>query len=392
MTPVADALSTIVVLEGRLDRALPAVRLEGRLTPAIIDAERAWSEAVWHEATRLGPAVLGPDERAKAREIARRPVFVCGAHRSGTTLVRDLLDGHPALAVLPAEGSFFTNLHAQIARLDSAAARARFAGIWLRRIANPINQPPYWLLGRSNPNTSPYVDVARVLLTVWQDFEATLGARASSWPTAAVALAYAYTLGGGVFDLRLSRWVEKTPTNEQYLDCLWTEFPDALVIHVVRDPLSVVASRKLLEQRATGGFTNLGAVLRDLTRSYRIARDRVRQGEQTRYLLLRYEEVTRDPDTTADRLAAFLGIERLAGLCCPTVAGTPSPNNTSYTPASVRGQVAPARDRGVDTLTPHERDSVTAVAGPLATSLGYVLPPLSSWRRRMLTWKARFTA
>ncbi len=351
------AMETIVELEERLDRVLPAVRLEGRLP------------------------------RAQAQSVADRPVFICGMHRSGTTLVRDRLDGHPALAVLPSEGSFFTNFHIRIARLRSTAAREWLGLIWLRRTANPINQPPYWLLGRSTAARSPYVEFARALLTLWSDLESAVGTRAASWPTAAIALAWAYVQGRGAFDPRLSRWAEKTPTNEQHLDRLWTEFPGARVIHVIRDPLSVVASRKLLETRATGTFANRGDALRDLVRSYRIAVERSSRQEPERYLLLRYEDVTLDPEATANRLARFLEIERLEELSSPTVGGEASASNTSYAPPAVRGQIAAAHDRRVATLTPLERDTVVAVAGRLAAALGYRLPAIGRWRSRYLRWR-----
>ena len=39
--------------------------------------------------------------------LANRPVFICGHPKSGTTLVRALVDDHPELVVFPEETSFF---------------------------------------------------------------------------------------------------------------------------------------------------------------------------------------------------------------------------------------------------------------------------------------------
>lgn len=39
--------------------------------------------------------------------LAERPVFICGHPKSGTTLVRALVDDHPELVVFPEETSFF---------------------------------------------------------------------------------------------------------------------------------------------------------------------------------------------------------------------------------------------------------------------------------------------
>ena len=35
------------------------------------------------------------------------PIFLLGSHKSGTSLLRSLLDGHPDLDVLPREAHFF---------------------------------------------------------------------------------------------------------------------------------------------------------------------------------------------------------------------------------------------------------------------------------------------
>ncbi|MFQ5335223.1 MAG: sulfotransferase, partial [Flavobacteriales bacterium] len=38
------------------------------------------------------------------------PVFICGAHKSGTSLMRSLLDSHPELFVIPFETHYFQNV------------------------------------------------------------------------------------------------------------------------------------------------------------------------------------------------------------------------------------------------------------------------------------------
>ena len=96
-----------------------------------------------------------PEQIARGLDLAGRPVFVCGVHRSGTTLVRDLLDGHPALAVLPSEGSFYTTHRDHLSAADRSTWRHIMGCEWCRRLANPINQLPYWLTGRGTATYSP---------------------------------------------------------------------------------------------------------------------------------------------------------------------------------------------------------------------------------------------
>jgi hypothetical protein len=91
-------------LEDAFDRELPARQVHAAPGEALLAAGRRWAAAVWAEAERAGPVDLPPEMVAWGRALAARPVFVVGVHRSGTTLLRDLLDGHPALSVLPAGG------------------------------------------------------------------------------------------------------------------------------------------------------------------------------------------------------------------------------------------------------------------------------------------------
>jgi hypothetical protein len=321
-----------------------------------LDTAREWSAAVWLMSQRLGAAPLSAVviERGLAR--AQRPVFVCGAHRSGTTLVRDLLDGHPALAVLPAEGTFYTHFEKRLAGLPSQEQAAEIGQVWLRRLANPNNQEPFWLLGRSTEQGSPYVEFARELQAWWALLQSRADGAGSLWPLTAVALAWAAMRPNGDIP---RMWVEKTPTNERFLARLWREFPAAKVIHVVRDPQAALASHKAL----LGGFSpsrSTAAIFRNLARSYRIAAEQSRQASPERYLLIQYEDLVADTQQVAQRMAAFLGIELLPTLLEPTVAGMPATRNTSF-----------AAGKGAGVLTSIDRACLRLVLGRNAAKLGY---------------------
>jgi hypothetical protein len=183
-----SALADIVRLEAALDAALVDRRTVTRFHPTWLEPGIRWSQALWEAAVALGPADIADTARAQGLSLAARPVFVCGAHRSGTTLMRDVLDGHPALTVLPAEAGYFGDLQTRMARLPDADAASLLGQTWLRRLVNPANQPPFWLLGRSSGERSPYLDFARRLLA-WL-------AVCPEAPLGAVALAYADTPDG----------------------------------------------------------------------------------------------------------------------------------------------------------------------------------------------------
>jgi hypothetical protein len=382
--------AAIVDLEQQIDRYLSRPRVAAGDVRALSRVAARWSAAVWTAANAAGPIRLGKDEVGRGFHVAQLPVFICGTHRSGTTLVRDLVDNHPALAVLPAEGTFFTNHESMLLRQPRIQWLQSLGCIWLRHLANPIHQEPYWLLGSSSEQRSPYVEFARALMAWWPLVEERMSATASSWPLVAVALAYAHCTHGFDPHSRLERWVEKTPTNEQFLDRLRSEFPHAKLIHVVRHPFAVYASNKYEKQQTGQMFRkNAKLVLRDLKLSYQIASEQSRGRGADHHLVIRYEDLLESTNATVDRLAAFLDIEPLPSLLQPTAAGLSVPSNSSFGADSVPGRLNSIHHRWTTTLTRSDRERIAAVVGEPALSLGYDLPAVAPWRARLFRLAAR---
>jgi Sulfotransferase family len=386
---IVPSNATILDLEQQLDRWLARPRVAMADASTMQLAAIHWSEAVWAAAESAGPIGLDAAEIARGLDVAHRPVFVCGVPRSGTTLVHDLLDSHPALCVLPSEGTFFTNFERQLQRLRPQIWLAFLGREWLRRLANPIHQQPYWLLGRSSQQSSPYIEFSRALLAWWPIVREAVGNRITSWPLLAVALAYAHCTGALTSGARIQRWVEKTPTNEQFLERLKTEFPQALFIQAVRHPYAVYASHKQSAQRGGARLRYAGRIFRDLSRSYRIAIERGRDVESDQYLMIRYEDLVEASHDSVDRLAAFLRIASLPILRQPTAAGLATASNSSFVDDAKPGHVdAIVHRRWADILTRRECERLTALVGNDALTLGYDLAPIAAWRARLLRMAA----
>ena len=352
-----------------------------RPSPGLLSAAHRWSETVWSTAEQAGPVPLQDKELRLGLALAKRPVFICGAHRSGTTLVRDLLDGHPALSVLPSEGSFLTNLQAKLALLPPAEQRDFFGQEWLRRLANPNNRPPFWLLGRTTADSSPYVLFARRLIAWWDVAQHSFATCHSLWPLMALALAYTSETSHQGAGPPIQHWVEKTPTNEFYLARLLNEFPVAKCIHIVRNPLAVYASRQRAEERSLGIFLAARQALQEMAQSFQIAVEQSAHGRQSAYVMIRYEDLLAAPQHVTKRLATFLEIEPSPSLLRPTVMNIPVAPNSSFQSHQQAGHIIPVdtacQDNGVDGLTQPEQAFVAAYAGEFAAQLGYPLHSLT---------------
>ncbi len=180
------------------------------------------------------------------------PIFIVGCQRSGTTLVRLILDSHPNISCGP-ETRF----------LRSFEHLTDDAGDWPRLALYGFDKD-YW-----------HRKVAELFSTTMQD--------------------YAERRGKG-------RWADKTPLYALHLDYLDVLFPDALVLHVVRDPFDVVASHR----SRWGWWSGLKAVEK-WGRYVRSARTAGRRLGPARYRELRYDRLITDPEAELRGVTEWLG-------------------------------------------------------------------------------------
>jgi hypothetical protein len=207
----------------------------------------------------------GPRAGTPARE---RPFFVVGCPRSGTTLLRVILDGHSRLSI-PPESHFIVGL--------SARRHARAAGVD-DVFAHPLWQE--WPIDESqirrgvelrDPDGYP-----ELVSAVFETFAESRGK---------------------------ARWGDKTPGYVSHIDRLARLFPDGQFIHVIRDGREVAASLREQEwgprRAAVGAFWWRRKVAAGLRSGRRLP--------DSRYTEVRLERLVADPEGTVRRLCAFLG-------------------------------------------------------------------------------------
>jgi hypothetical protein len=355
--------SAIITAENLFNQVLPVTRLQYAAPEELVAAGREWSDAVWALAEQLGPMPLTVQQLTDGNRLVQNPVFICGVHRSGTTLLKDMLDGHPELVVLPSEGTFYTNLEQKLLSIPEREWAAFMGNEWLRRLANPINQAPYWLLGRSGDDGSPYVVFARYVMAWWQTLKHEPG---TQWPHMAVVLAYASCTD----NLLAKYWVDKTPTNERFLHRIRREIPSAKIIHMLRDPVATLTSRRQMEPSIS-----LRNALKFLKMSFRIAS---KQNDSHQYMVIRYEDLCNEPQLKTGQLADFLGIEVSETLVKPSVGSKASQANSSFNDRPEPGLILkPDQHKQQTNLSATEQQLITAVMGRSAKKYDYQLPHIA---------------
>jgi hypothetical protein len=282
--------------------------------------------------------------------LLTRPLFfVCGAPKSGTTWLQRLIDAHPE-ALCGGEGHFFDRLW------DGLNQTVQFYNTQQETVARLVYEgKPYYRGLQSSPVRHAFYGlVASVMMQ-------------RALPPSV------RTVG------------DKTPRYTLFLDRLWSVFPEAKVVHLIRDGRDVVVSSLYHEQRSTGRAVveRSSADLCEAVGRYaqvwqhNIASARASAASRPAtagYHELRYEALHQAPEDTLGTLFGFLGVSSEPALvqrCLDACA-------FERLAGRRRGQVdAQAFHRqGVvggwrEQLSPPQQQALADAAGTLLDELGY---------------------
>ena len=283
--------------------------------------------------------------------------FIVGSARSGTTLLRFMLDAHSELAI-PPETGFFTT----ISKLKGSGEKLR--DMFFRAIVNYPEAAPSW------PDFEIPQETFQQALTEIEPFNISDGYRA-------FYRLYAARLGK-------SRWGDKTPIHCLYLNTIRHVLPEAHFIHLIRDGRDAALS--LREMWFSPGF--------DIEVQATYWRDCVMAARRdgagcADYIEIRYKDLICNTQETLNRVCAHIGLsfestmlnyymhtaERLKehkarsrrdGTAWLTVEQRFRQQKLTTTPPDVTRVFAWKRTMGAE-----ERSRFEAIAGDLLEELGY---------------------
>ncbi len=280
-------------------------------------------------------------DAARARVAGMHGVFVVGVARSGTSLLKALLDGHPELWVPPAESM-------AVDWCDAPDPAAAFLALPKYDALLPAGSDERALVEamlreRVHPGSGPVVAV-----------RAFLEAMARVRPPQDSA----------------RRWVEKTPKHLRavptFLSALGRE---TRVVCVVRDPRAVLASQAKRWER---GRTPEG--MRHFARRWAtgdvLTHDFLRRHPQ--FTAVRYEDLVAEPERVMRDVATHLDILWDDVLVQPTRGGVPWGGNSSFgTEGAPAGISAVSLKRYEKELRPDVVAGLCRLLAPRMTRWGY---------------------
>jgi hypothetical protein len=271
-----------------------------------------------------------------------RPLFIGACPRSGTTLLRVMLDNHPDLAI-PQETNFVRPLWWRRVRFGDLRDPAN-----RRRVAEWIFTGKGVRGGRLRDGGISRRDaISRVA-----DAPPTVG----SIVQACLQL-YAEVHGK-------PRWGDKRPAYSGFIGMLFEMFPDAQYINVVRDPRGAVASQIPM------GWDAPEVALPAATARWEAAVHRTDHfAERLRpdqFMDLRYEDMVSDPHAVLERVCAFAGLR--ADDAVETMIRRPS----SSASKRVGEPISTASvERWRERLHPHQVALIERATAPLLDRFGY---------------------
>lgn len=218
--------------------------------------------------------------------MSRAPVFIIGYKRSGTTMLRLMLNNHEEIAI-PPESEFFQKVPRALGH--GIQSRERLSHVAKKLTA--LSRCDFEL----GLKKSDYEDILSPVL-----------------PCAAPGIIEAlYRHWAALMGKPEARWGDKKPQHWKFVPTLARWYPDSQFVHITRDPRDVFASidqhfpRQIRGRRLVGPHITTAWQWRACERSMR---GNGRQLGPQRYLHVDYEGLAAQPEREAKRICDYLGI------------------------------------------------------------------------------------
>lgn len=302
---------------------------------------------------------MAADTKAPCTSEALAPIFVVGAPRSGTTLLERLLDAHFEIAIAD-EIILVLALRRHVPELDTRERRAAFFALLPQ-----LHHVRFWR------------GVEAILEQIRQDLEEVSTAASDRLFSVQLLKRDAKSRGR-------RRFGEKTPWNVRHLSTIRDWFPDARILHIVRDPRAQVASRRRLPRTSRDVLTDALKWRIDVD----LGRMSLARWPRPQNLAeVRYEDLLEHPERELARICQGVGVRLEPEMLQFHERNELMLRDQPWKENVLRPLGAVERDHSRRGLDPGQIAIIECVAGGTMRELGYV-PECKATRRALLALQA----
>jgi hypothetical protein len=268
-----------------------------------------------------------------------RPVFLIGMPRSGTKLLREILNGHSRLRFSDIETEFLPYWVSNWPKLLPAATHAHFAAfdercrelpffVQLAEMGNPIDRDRWFEACNAFTPAAVFSGLMRSILGI-------------------------SSRDGQIM------WGDKSPSYIHHIPLLLQQFPACRIVHIIRDVRDYALSMRQAWHknalRATQRWHDDVLTARNHAREFRES-----------VMEIRYEDLLTEPRTFVEVLCNFLGVAFEEEMLCPDriVENIGAAKGTSSIMRSNIGKY-------VTRMPPRIANRIEMIAGEILIDLGY---------------------
>lgn len=308
--------------------------------------------------TAIPPTTLDDRQAAAAKQASsarsKAPVFVLGCGRSGTKLLYHTLLSAGGFAVYHAESNAFNLIGLRFGSLDKLENRRTLLDHWLK-------SKLFYRAGLTREEIEPKIlkgchnagDFLRILMET-----------------------IAHKQG-------VERWAESTPLHLLYIPLIKKLFPDALIVHIIRDGRDVTVSLNRIGWIKPLPWDKKRALLAPAIFWRWIVSKGRKYGTRMPgdYIEVHFEDVVQKPHETLGRLGEFIDHDLNYDRIQQNAQGTLRDPNSSFRGDGQEKEANPI-ERWKVLLSADEVAQVESVIGNLLSETGYKPASPEAARRR----------
>lgn len=284
--------------------------------------------------------------RGTGREVSQRskaPVFVLGCPRSGTTLLYFMILSSGGFAVYPEESHVFNMIAPKFGNLTSRKSREKLMKRWLNSM----------FFQNSG------LDAKTIETKILEDCHS---------PGDFLRI----VMEEMARQQKVDRWADTTPEHLVYIPTIKKAFPDALIIHSIRDGRDVALSMDKLEWLKPFPWDKQDSLMVHGLYWEWIVRNGRKGGRSCGddYMEIHFEDLVSHPTETLANIGRFIDHELDYAKIREVGLGPVKSPNTSFPTEASDGEFSPI-GRWKKSFSPERLEMFEGLVGPFLRELGY---------------------